>query len=271
MDYLLACGDCDPEWNRTVLGISAEKMDMLTLHIYHGFGTVGITPNTPKEERYPAVMSFPEVSRAAIRMTEEVITGNPAYSHVKLAITEYNTMYYLNTIREGRPMEHTLEAAIANAANLNEFIRQSHLIEIGSFSDLVNGWLGGCIRIGDCYADQYRGKETGWSGRSSVVYGSPTFHIMQAYANRDISRILPTQTDCATFEWPSGSKRFDLAPGPLPVLDVAAALDESGSVLTLFVVNRGLSPVEAELSIGSFADAGIAKVWELAGETYETI
>ena len=57
---LLACGDCNPEWNRTMLAISASKMDMLTLHIYHGFGTVGITPKTPKEERYPAVMSFPE-------------------------------------------------------------------------------------------------------------------------------------------------------------------------------------------------------------------
>ncbi|MDR6550946.1 hypothetical protein [Paenibacillus qinlingensis] len=34
---------------------------------------------------------------------------------MKLAITEYNTMYYNNTIRKG------------------------------SFSDLVNGWLGGCI------------------------------------------------------------------------------------------------------------------------------
>ncbi|MBM7568121.1 alpha-L-arabinofuranosidase C-terminal domain-containing protein [Paenibacillus sacheonensis] len=268
---LLACGDCDPEWNKTVLGISAEKMDMLTLHIYHGFGTVGILPGTPKEERYPAVMSFPEISRAVIRMTEEIITGNPAYSHVKLAITEYNTMYYPNTIREGRPMEHTLEAAVANAANLNEFIRQSHLIEIGSYSDLVNGWLGGCIRVGDGYADQYRGKEAGWSERSRVVYGTPTFHVMEAYANRSIFSVLPACTDCATFDWPSGSKRFDLAPGPLPVLDVTAALDESGHKLTLFVVNRGLAPVEAELAIGSFVGAGNAKVWELTGDDYETI
>ncbi|WP_336785746.1 alpha-L-arabinofuranosidase C-terminal domain-containing protein [Paenibacillus sp. MMO-177] len=268
---LLACGDCDPEWNRTMLSISAGKMDMLTLHIYHGFGTVGITPNMPKEERYPAVMSFPEVSRAAIRKTEEIITGNAAYSHVKLAITEYNTMYYPNTIREGRPMEHTLEAAVANAANLNEFIRQSHLIEIGSYSDLVNGWLGGCIRVGDCYADQYRGKETGWSGRSRAVYGTPTFHVMKAYANRDISRVLKAQTDCPTFDWPSGSKRFDLEPGALPVLDVAAALDEAGSALTLFVVNRGLAAVEAELAIGSFADDGVAAVWQLSGEDCEII
>lgn len=269
---LLACGDCDPEWNRTVLAISAAKMDMLTLHIYHGFGTVGITPNTPREERYPAVMSFSEVSRAAIGLTEEIIKGNPAYSHVKLAITEYNTMYYPNTIREGRPMEHTLEAAVANAANFNEFIRQSHLVEIGSYSDLVNGWLGGLIRVGDCYADQYRGKETGWSGKNGVVYGTPTFHVMEAYANRDISRVLPVETDCATFDWPSGCKRFGLQPGPLPTLDVTAATDEAGSVLSLFVVNRGLAAVEAELAIGSFAGAaGGANVWELAGDDYETI
>ena len=266
---LLACGDCDPEWNRTVLAISAEKMDMLTLHIYHGFGTVGIAPNTPREERYPAVVSFPEVSRAVIRQAEELIAGNPAYAHVKLAITEYNTMYYPNTIRSGRPMEHTLEAAVANAANFNEFIRQSHLVEIGSFSDLVNGWLGGCIRVGDGYADQYRGKKTGWSGRSRVVYGTPTFHVMEAYANRSVARVLPVETACATFDWASGSKRFGLEPGPLPLLDATATLDDTGEVLTLFVVNRGLTAVEADLAIGAFANAGAATVWELAGDDYE--
>lgn len=40
-------------------------------------------------------------------------------------------------------------------------------MHIGSFSDLVNGWLGGCIRVGDFYADQYRGKQAGWSDTRS--------------------------------------------------------------------------------------------------------
>ncbi|MGG4032399.1 alpha-L-arabinofuranosidase C-terminal domain-containing protein [Paenibacillus cisolokensis] len=268
---LLACGDCNPEWNRTLLRISADKLDMLTLHIYHGSATVGITPDTSKEERYPAVVAFPEVSRAIIGRTEELIAGNPAYAHVKLAITEYNTMYYPNTIRQGRPMEHTLEAAVANAANLNEFIRQSHLVQIGSFSDLVNGWLGGCIRVGDGYADQYRGKTAGWSGRSRVVYGTPTFHVMKTYANRQIARVVPVSTNCGTYHWASGSRRYGAEPGPLPVLDVTATLDESGHVLTIFAVNRGLAPVDAELRLGPFADAVEATVWELAGEDCETI
>lgn len=61
---------------------------------------------------------------------------------MKLAITEYNTMFYPNTVRKGLPDEHTLGAAVANAANLNEMLRASDTVHIGSYSDLVNGWLG---------------------------------------------------------------------------------------------------------------------------------
>ncbi|PWW05066.1 alpha-N-arabinofuranosidase [Paenibacillus cellulosilyticus] len=268
---LLACGDCDPEWNRILLERSADKIDMLTLHIYHGHGTVGILPETPKETRYPAVVSFAEVSRSIIGSTAALIEEDPAYAHMKLAITEYNTMYYPNTIRKDRPMEHTLEAAVANATNLNEFLRQSHLVEIGSFSDLVNGWLGGCIRIGDVYADQYRGKVPGWSGRSRVAYGTPTFHVMKAYANRSISRIVPVTTDCDTYDWTAGSNRFAIDPSPASVLDVAAALNEAGTTLTIFAVNRGLEPVEAVLSVGLFEETGDAIVWELTGDDFEAI
>ncbi|MFC5649964.1 alpha-L-arabinofuranosidase C-terminal domain-containing protein [Paenibacillus solisilvae] len=268
---LLACGDTNQEWNRTLLGIAAEHIDMLTIHIYHGGGTVGINPGTPKEIRYHAITAFPEVTRAIVGQTAELISGNPEYSHVKLAITEYNTMYYANTIRKGLPAEHTLEAAVANAANFNEHIRQSDLVEIGSFSDLVNGWLGGCIRVGDSYADQYRGKKPGWSGRSQAVYGTPTYHVMKLYANRPLAHVAPVKTECGTYSWEKGSPAFGLTPVELPVLDVTACLDETKRILTVFAVNRGLEHVEAEFQTGSFQMAGEAAVWEVTGDDYEDI
>ncbi|MBD2844009.1 alpha-L-arabinofuranosidase [Paenibacillus sp. IB182496] len=268
---LLACGDCDPDWNRTLLRHSAARLDMLTLHIYHGFGTVGITPQTPQETRYPAMVSFPEVSRAILGRTEAVLAEDPAYAHVKLAITEYNTMYYPNTVREGRPMEHTLEAAVANAAHFNELLRQSALVQIGSYSDLVNGWLGGCIRVGDHYADQCRGRLPGWSGHSRAVYGTPTYHIMALYASRPITRVLPVRTTCGSYAWSPGPDRYGADPGPLPVLDVTAALDETGCALTVFAVNRGLEAVDARLELGAFASASEATLWELSGDDPEAI
>jgi alpha-N-arabinofuranosidase len=267
---LLACGDVDPAWNRALLSAAAEHIDMLTLHIYHGAATVGIHPGTPKEARYTAVSSFPEVSRAIIGQADELVNSDTRYGHIKLAITEYNTMYYPNTIRKGLPNEHTLEAAVANAANLNEFIRQSKLVQIGSYSDLVNGWLGGCIRVGDHYADQYRGKVAGWSGKSQSVYGTPTYHVMQLYANRPIASVVPVQTECGSYPWEGSRPEFGLAASPLPTLDVAACLDDSKQVLTVFVVNRGLEPEEVDIHALAFEQEQ-ATLWEIGADDYEVI
>ncbi|WP_249863420.1 alpha-L-arabinofuranosidase C-terminal domain-containing protein [Paenibacillus konkukensis] len=268
---LLACGHVDPEWNRIVLDIAGEYMDYLTLHIYHGFGTVGIRPDTPKEERYKAIVSYPEITRRIIDTTRELIDRHDKHRHVKLAVTEYTTMYYPNTIRQGLPMEHTLEAAVANAANLNEFIRQSDLIEIGSYSDLVNGWLGGCIRVGDHYADQYRGKLPGWSGRSQTVYGTPTYHLMKLYANRSIDHVVHSETECETYSADGADNRHGESLRDLPVLDVVACVSEAGDTLTLFAVNRGLKAAETEISIDSFPADSNVTVWEISGDDYEAI
>jgi alpha-N-arabinofuranosidase len=268
---LMACGDVKSEWNRVLLDIAGEYIDYLTLHIYHGFGTVGIDPNTPSEERYKAMVAFPEITRHIVNETAELIHSHPKHQNVKLAITEYATMYYPNTIRKGLPMEHTLESAVANAANLNEYIRQASLIEIGSYSDLVNGWLAGCIRVGDHYADQYRGKQSGWSGKSQTVYGTPTYHVMKLYANRDIARTVTTAVDCATFNIPEKNNRIGVNLKELPVLDVVSCLSESGDTLTLFAVNRGLESIQAEIVIDSFEMSQDVAVWEISGEDYEAI
>jgi alpha-N-arabinofuranosidase len=266
---LLACGDVVPEWNRTLLEIAGEHIDQLTLHIYHGFGTVGIDPATPSQERYTAMVTFAETTRHIIAQTSELIRKDERTSHIKLAITEYATMYYPNTIRKGLPMEHTLESAVANATNLNEFIRQSDLIQIGSYSDLVNGWLAGLIRVGDYYADQYRGKQSGWSGKSTVVYGTPTFYLMKLYANLDIAYVINSQVECSTFSFTN--KKFPQLASEIPVLDVVSCLNDTLDKLTVFVVNRGLESAEAKIQLDAFAAAQHVKLSVIEGDDYEQI
>jgi alpha-N-arabinofuranosidase len=271
---LLACGETVTEWNSILLDIAGEYIDYITLHIYHGAGTTGLHPSTPKEDRYRTIVSFPEVTRHIVEDAAARIRSADKHRHVKLAITEYATMYYPNTIRKGLPMEHTLESAVANAANLNEYLRQSDIVEIGSYSDLVNGWLAGCIRVGDHYADQYRGKKPGWSGKSQVVYGTPTYHVMKLYAGRPLSRVVPCAAECGSYTVTVARGAYGLSVGDsFPVLDVAACLDESGDILTAFVVNRGLEPVEARVEVEGFACAPDVKLWEIGGDCddYETI
>lgn len=247
---IMACGHTDQDWNRAVLNIAGEHIDYLTLHLYHGYGRFGMDRQTAAEERYKAMASYPEWTRSHIRQTLEQIQADNKHRHMKLAITEYNTMYYPNTVRKGLPDEHTLGAAVANAANLNEMLRNSDRVEIGSFSDLVNGWLGGCIRVGDHYADQYRGRTPGWSGHPLTVYGTPTYEVMKLYANRDIRRLLAVDTQCDTFSVHANKpvpKNLEL--DALPDLDVVAGVNEDKSLVTLFIVNRSLKEVTARLNL----------------------
>lgn len=267
---LLACGHYDQDWNQTVLDLAGEYMDYLTLHLYHGYGPFGMNRDTPAEDRYKAIASYPEWTRHYIRQTTELIRSQSKHSHVKLAITEYNTMYYPNTVRKGLPNEHTLGAAVANAANLNEMIRCSDMVHIGSFSDLVNGWLGGCIRVGDYYADQYCGKEPGWSGLPLEIYGTPTYEVLKLYANRDIRRILPVKAECGTFSV-SSHKKTPVELDALPDLNIVAGTNDDGSVITLLIVNRSLGEVRAELELQAFEASGETTVYEITGNFYDDI
>ncbi len=267
---LLACGHDDPEWNSTVLEIAGEQLNYLTMHIYQGYNRFGfINKEVSREDKYKAIVSYPEVTRQIVQKTRDIINSDSKYSHLKLAITEHNTMYYPNTMRKGLPNEHSLEAAVANAGNLNEFIRNSDLIEIGSFSDLVNGWLGGCIRVGDNYADQFRGKVPGWSGKGNVVYGTPTYHMMKMYANRDIAYVVDSKVDGNVFSVPGDHPKFDMQ--NLPELDVVACVNENSDTLTVFVVNRSLSEVHTTINIEGFHFADNVNILEISGPNIDSI
>ncbi|NUU76844.1 alpha-L-arabinofuranosidase C-terminal domain-containing protein [Paenibacillus xylanilyticus] len=267
---LLACGHFEQEWNKTVLDLAGEHIDYLTLHLYHGYGPFGMNRDTPADDRYKAIVSYPEWTGHYINQTTEVIASANKHRHVKLAITEYNTMYYPNTVRKGLPNEHTLGAAVANAANLNEMIRCSNMVHIGSYSDLVNGWLGGCIRVGDFYADQYCGKQAGWSGKPLTIYGTPTYEVLKLYANRDIKHIIPVQAECGTFSIVAHRKTpMDLS--ALPDLDVVAGTNEDHSKITLFIVNRSLEQVTVKIDLHAFEASQDTVLHEITGDSYDDI
>lgn len=264
---ILACGHTDPEWNKKVLEIAGDSIDYLTMHIYQNLNRFGLVhQNAPREEKYKAIVTYPEIFRRYLEGVRECLQN---YPHVKLAITEYNTMYYPNTIRKGLPNEHSLEAAVANAGNLNEFLRNCDLIEIGNFSDLVNGWLGGCIRVGDNYSDQFRGKKPGWSGKSDVVYGTPTYHMMSMYANSDITYLVNNEVECDTFCVESKKDKFQLE--HLPELDVVSCINETKDLLTVFVVNRSLEDVSVDINIQSFSAIGKVKVGVVTGDDIDSV
>ncbi|MGG1554459.1 alpha-L-arabinofuranosidase C-terminal domain-containing protein [Paenibacillus ferrarius] len=262
---LLGCGtareDLVPGWNRTVLELAGQAMDYVTLHIYQGQNFFPIHAKTPPEERFRAIMAFPEVVRELFGQLEAIIQESEKLQHLKIAVTEWNTMYFPNPDLANA---HTLEAALANACLLHEMIRQSHLVEIGNFSDLVNGWVGGCIRVGDSYE---RMKKPGWSGRGDVVFGTATYHMLKLYANLPLHRVVDTTVDCRSFH--PGPAKVNLASKSLSELDVVACVSETGDTLTLCIVNRSLKPIPLSVNFSSWPTQGTARLHTIASSHYE--
>jgi alpha-N-arabinofuranosidase len=250
-----------PGWNKTVLELVGAETDYLTMHIYQGQNFFSIDAATPSPERFKAIMAFPELVRHVTGEVAALKRERPELHRLKLAITEWNTMYFPNP---DMPNGHSLEAAAANACFLNELIRSGGLIEIATFSDLVNGWVGGCIRVGDSYE---RMKRPGWSGREHVIFGTATYHMLRMYANRDIAHTVDCQVTCGTFR--VDSCKLDLALEELPELDVAVCMNGRKDKLTVFAVNRSLSEKEVNLHFDSFACAEEAAIYSVTSGQYE--
>jgi alpha-N-arabinofuranosidase len=262
---LLGCGTARdslaPGWNRKVLELAGPAMDGLTLHIYQGQNFFAIDAGTPGPERFQAMVAFPEVARSLFAEIEEIVQSRDELKHVKIAVTEWNTMYFPNP---DLPNAHTLEAAVANACLLNEMMRQSGRVEIANFSDLVNGWVGGCIRVGDSYE---RLKRPGWSGAGEVVFGTATYHMLKMYAGRKPHRVVEAKVECGTFA--ACGCKLPLQLDELPKLDVVCCLSEGADTLLLFIVNRSLDRIPVTCDLSPWQPAGEAVVRELAGPDYE--
>lgn len=264
---LMGCGTARdslvPGWNRKVLELAGHKMDFLTLHLYPGRNFFPLDARTAGPERFRAMVAYPELARAIFGEIEGIIAGRADLSHVKLAVTEWNTMYFPNP---DLPNAHTLEAAVANACMLNEMMRQSRLVRIANFSDLVNGWVGGCIRVGDGYE---RMKSAGWSGRGEVVFGTATYHVLKMYAERKPQRLVETEVACDTFEAVATTPPLTLELDALSKLDVVSCLNGNRDTLTLFIVNRSLDRIKMTCDLSRWQPSDEAVVRELAGPHYE--
>lgn len=263
---LIGCGDTVPEWNSTLLNLAGKCIDYLAIHIYHSYGRLNMENDIDDEDKFRAIVSFPEVRRNILEATDKIIGSDPELSHIRYAITEYNLMYLHNTVRKSLPDEHTLEAGVAIAANLNEFIRNSNMVAITNFSDLVNGWLGGCIRVGDSYSDQSRGKIPGWSSKGNIVYGTPAYYVLKMYSDRNIAYVVETNTECDKYSVKVKDNSIDLS--KLPVLDTVACLNKEKNILTLFAVNRGLKDLDVDISLNKLKTEKEINMWELTGNHY---
>ena len=160
---LIAVGDNDMAWNRTVLDRAAAGIDYLAVHHYYGLGEMaGDASNLMARP-----LHYERFYRELGLLLRERSPGKP----IKLAINEWNTSLPV-------PRQHSMESALYAARLMNVFERSSAIVELTAVSDLVNGWSGGVIQAS-----------------SHGVFVTPTYLAIQLYNDHLGAQRLATKRD----------------------------------------------------------------------------
>jgi len=164
---IIACGDNDMNWNRTVLKMAGRNIDYLAIHHYYGHNEM----KADLHNLWARPLHYERFYVTVQQAIHELVPGRD----IKLAINEWNTTLPL-------PQQHSMESAVYGARLMNVFERTGDLVQMSSVSDVVNGWIGGIIQ-----ASRTR------------VFTTPTYSVNELYASHLGTQRLASSVDGPTF------------------------------------------------------------------------
>jgi alpha-N-arabinofuranosidase len=195
---LIAVGDNDMNWNRTVLSGAGSNIDYLAIHHYYGRRE---SKNDPLN-----LMARPLFFERFYEEVQQLVRELGFDGRIKLAINEWGL---------DLPMErqYSMESALYAARLMNVFERSGELVEMSAVSDLVNGWPGGIIQ----------------AGRHSV-FVSPIYLVNQLYStHRGDARLASTASSPTYNTSAEGSN--------IPSLDAIVSRTDDGKTIVIKAVN----------------------------------
>jgi alpha-L-arabinofuranosidase len=195
---IIASGNNDLDWNRTVLRIAGRNIDYLSIH--HYYGNSEMKGDADNLRAHP--LHYERFYGEMLRMLKELV---PAHE-IKLAINEWNTSLSL-------PAQHAMQSALYAARLMNVFERWGDVVEMTAVSDLVNGWTGGVIQAS-----------------RHAVFVTPTYLVNQLYASHLGSQRLAVSLHGPTFD-------TTLEGTGIPTLDGVASRSEDGTQIFVKMVN----------------------------------
>ena len=195
---LIAVGDNDMKWNRTVLREAGRDIDYLAIHHYYGRSEMRGDPLN--------LMARPLFLERFYAQVGELLREFQLTGRVKLAINEWG----LDLPSE---RQYSMESALYGARLMNVFERSGEVVEMSAVSDLVNGWPGGIIQ----------------AGRDSV-FVSPIYLVNQLYAEHRGDVRLGTRIDGPTFDTSREGTN-------IPYLDAVASRSADGKTIVIKAVN----------------------------------
>jgi alpha-N-arabinofuranosidase len=195
---IIAVGDNNLEWNRTVLKIAGRNIDYLAVHHYYGDAEMKGDANNLRAHPLHYERFYEEMQQ----MIREVVPGR----NIKLAINEWNTTLPL-------PRQHSMESALYAARLMNVFERTGDLVQMTAVSDMVNGWTGGVIQAS-----------------RHAVFTTPTYLVNALYASH-LGRYRLT----ATIEGPTFDSQLEGR--SMPTIDAVVSRSADGRRIFIKAVN----------------------------------
>lgn len=204
----------DQSWNTTLVSRALNKIDEIGVHYYF---PKTLPQGYNDSDVYNAAMAASSHVRNHLNAVRNVILNNST-EDMKVAVTEYNAMYFNSHQRRTA----ALEAALYTASLLNAFLEDPGLTDNNFYSCLNEFWDGAAIRLGQ------RGN-----------YVSPSFYVLKLFANNRGAMKVKSTVTSDTF---SSIAIGDLpAISNVPYIEALATRSLDGSKLYLSVVNKNSS------------------------------
>lgn len=195
---LIAVGDNDMRWNRTVLERAGSHIDYLAIHHYYNLQGEAVDDPLNLMARPLYLQRFYKEVATLIR---ETVRDRP----IKLAINEWGLALPIRR-------QYSMESALYAARLMNIFERSDE-VGMSAVSDLVNGWPGGIIQA-----------------NRHDLFVSPIYLVNQLYAKRLGTERLAVEVKGPTFDTKSEGKQ-------VPALDAVVTRSGDGRQVFIKAIN----------------------------------
>jgi alpha-N-arabinofuranosidase len=209
---IIASGDNNLDWNRTVLKIAGRNIDYLAVHHYYGDSEMKGDINN--------LWAHPLHYEHFYGQMQQIIRELVPSREIKLTVNEWNTSLPL-------PRQHSMESALYAARLMNVFERTGDLVEMSAVSDMVNGWSGGVIQAS-----------------RHAVFVTPTYLVNMLYATH-----LGRQRLASTLRGPTFDSTLEGK--AIPTIDAVVSRTADGRRVFIKAVNtdpRRALPLEVLLA-----------------------
>lgn len=233
----------DQSWNTTMINNTATKLDELSIHYY----SPQPLPKAYNDlDVYKASVAAPLSVKDRLKASQDVIINN-SDEDIKIAVTEWNAMYFNTHQRR----EGTVEAALQVAGLLNTFLSDPGATDHNYYSMLNEFWDGGAIKLGS------RGN-----------YVTPSFEILKLYATKRGEMKVNSVVESATYSSPAIGNIPALA--NVPYLEALATRSLDGQKLYISVINRdSVNTYTTPITIqGVTGVNATANVWTMTANSY---